>query len=185
VRPGLSSACSIPLPATRNPCIGIHSGYWGGCVYVVSRVCVCVFWQGQVKAKPSPTTCRVCVCVTVCRVCVRRMRCVCVCGVCVCGVECVYACSCVCRFSRLFFLRRDTKLGVLPADALTPLYRLASRRHPLAVGTLLMRSAIAPPLRGAVELWPRCPLMPLDLIVSRGVVTCVCVGVCRMWCLYV
>ena len=42
--PGLSSACCIPVPAPRYPCIGIHNGCWEGCVYVVDRafVCVCI-----------------------------------------------------------------------------------------------------------------------------------------------
>jgi len=159
----LPSACSIPLPATRNPCIGIHNGCWEGCVCweCMCRVCVCCMW---------------CVCVWV--VCVYGS------GVCVIGV---YVYLCVCSLSRLFSLPRDTKMGVSPADTLTPLCRRASRWHPLIVSALLMRSSIAPPLRGAVDLWPRCPLKPLDLIVSRGVVACVCVtvGVCRMWCLYV
>ena len=76
--------------------------------------------------------------------------------------EYVYGIAYVCTFSRPLPLGRVAKLGVLPTDALAPLNRLALRY------LLIPRGLSTPPSGGAVKLWPRCPLEPLNLFMSRG-----------------
>ena len=120
-------------------------------------------------------------CMHVCGM-LRDARACCMCGVRVCGML-----LCVYNLNRLLPGDRVVKLGVLPADTLTPLYRRALRYW-----LTVPRSLIAPSTKGAVRLWPRCPLKPLDLIMSRGFgckYTCVCVngilyGVCVLTVLW-